>query len=232
MQLILLLTKNVLMEQGLQKQLQQLSYEVLCSAQALQHLRRKEFMMRDYCAVIFSETITNKEIIDVLPQLITANVAVFRKFSGPPTAEEQERLEMLGVSEWITEDVPLDQLRECLAEKMNQLQQTEEKQYAELYHSSVMTEKLQEQFIKLLTKKEQQLFLYLQANHGEIVPREELCGYLWNEPLSHSRMSQLSVLVKKIKEKLVEMGFNEDLLRTIWGRGYCLTSEFSIKFLE
>ncbi|MGG5333235.1 winged helix-turn-helix domain-containing protein [Enterococcus sp. AZ163] len=119
-----------------------------------------------------------------------------------------------------------------MAEKMEQVQQTEEKQRVALHQHSAMTERLQEHFIKTLTKKEQQLFHYLQTTNGGIVSREELCDYLWKEPLNHSRMSQLSVLVKKIKEKLAAAGFSDDLLQTIWGSGYCLTPEFSMSLVE
>lgn len=232
MRLILLLTKNILVEQRLQEQLQQLNYEVLCSVQVFQQLRKEGRVMMDHQVVIFSETISNKEIAEILPKLVSGNVAVFRKFSMAPSVEEQEQLRELGLTEWLTDNIPLDQLRERLADKMEEVQQTEEAQKLSVYQHSAMTEKLQEQFMKNLTKREKQVFLYLQEANGEIVSREELCEYLWHEPLGHSRMSQLSVIVKKIKHKLAEAGFSDDLLRTIWGSGYCLTPEFSLELVE
>nr|WP_242704605.1 helix-turn-helix domain-containing protein [Enterococcus sp. 665A] len=230
--MILLLTKNVLVEQRLQEQLQQLNYEVLCSVQVFQHLRKEGRVMVDHQVVIFSETITNKEIEEILPKLVSGNIVIFRKFSVAPSVEEQEQLRALGLTEWLTNNTPLDQLRERLAEKMDEVQQTEEEQRVSVYQHSAMTEKLREQFINTLTKKEKQVFLYLQEANGEIVSREELCAYLWQETLGHSRMSQLSVLVKKIKQKLTAAGFREELLRTIWGCGYCLTPELSLELVE
>ncbi|MEO1770544.1 winged helix-turn-helix domain-containing protein [Candidatus Enterococcus ferrettii] len=232
MRLILLLTKNILVEQRLQEQLQQLNYEVLCSVQVFQHLRKEGRVMVDHQVVIFSETISNKEIAEILPKLVSSNIVIFRKFSMAPSVEEQEQLKELGLTEWLTDNIPLDQLRERLADKMEEVQQTEEEQRLSVYQHSAMTEKLREQFMKTLTKKEKQVFLYLQEVNGEIVSREELCEYLWQEPLGHSRMSQLSVLVKKIKQKLTASGFSDDLLRTIWGSGYCLTPEFSLELVE
>lgn len=232
MRLILLLTKNILVEQRLQNQLQQLNYEVLCSVQVFQQLRKEGYVMVDHQVVIFSETITNKEIAEILPKLVSGNVVIFRKFSVAPSLEEQEQLRTLGITEWIAEDIPLDQLRERLAEQMEQVQLTEEEQLRSLDQHSAMTEKLLEHFLKSLTKKEKKVFLYLQEANGDIISREELCDHLWKESLSHSRMSQMSVLVKKIKHKLAEAGFSEDLLRTIWGSGYCLTPEFSMELVR
>ncbi|MEO1771101.1 MULTISPECIES: winged helix-turn-helix domain-containing protein [Enterococcus] len=232
MRLILLLTKNILVEQQLQEQLQQLNYEVLCSVQAFHQLRKEGYVMVDHQVIIFSETITNREIAELLPKMVSGNLVIFRKFSVAPSLEEQEQLRKLGLKEWISGDIPCDQLRERLAEKMELLQQTEEQERASHQQHFVMTEKLLEHFLKTLTKKEKKVFLYLQEANGEIVSREELCDYLWKEELNHSRMSQLSVLVKKIKQKLKESGFSEDLLRTIWGSGYCLTPEFSLELIE
>lgn len=232
MRLILLLTKNILVEQRLQNQLQQLNYEVLCSVQVFQQLRKEGYVMVDHQVVIFSETITNKEIAEILPKLVSGNVVIFRKFSVAPSLEEQEQMRALGITEWIAEDIPLDQLRERLAEQMEQVQLTEEEQLRSLDQHSAMTEKLLEHFLKSLTKKEKKVFLYLQEANGDIISREELCDHLWKESLSHSRMSQMSVLVKKIKQKLAEAGFCEDLLRTIWGSGYCLTPEFSMELVQ
>lgn len=232
MRLILLLTKNILVEQRLQEQLQQLDYEVLCSVQAFHQLRNKGHVRIDHQVVIFSETITNREIAEILPKMVLGKLVILRKFSVAPSLEEQEQLRKLGITEWISDDIPSDQLRERLAEKMELLQQTAEEEQVSITQYSVMAEKLMEQFLKTLTKKEKKVFLYLQEANGEIVSREELCDYLWGEELNHSRMSQLSVLVKRIKQKLKETGFSEDLLRTIWGSGYCLTPEFSLELVE
>lgn len=226
MQPILILTKNLLVEKQIQEQLQQLNYEVWCSFQLLKQVKKDPQVIDNFQVIIFSETVTNKEIMDILSQLTSEEVIFFRKFSVAPSLEEQEQLREIGVTEWLTEDISVDLLRERLAEKMNHLQLEEEQKVRSLRENTALTNQLFENFLNTLTKKEKQSFLCLQEAHGEIVSREALCQHLWHEPLSHSRMSQLSVLVKNIKQKLKDAGFSDDLLRTIWGKGYCLMPDF------
>lgn len=45
--------------------------------------------------------------------------------------------------------------------------------------------------LKVLTKKEKKVFLYLSEAIGDIVTPKKLCDYLWNEPLSHPQMTML-----------------------------------------
>ena len=226
MQPILILTKNLLLEQPLQEQLQLLNYEVLCSVHLLQQVKEEPQAIAKFQVVIFSETVTNREVTTIVSHLTPNSFIFFRKFGKAPTSEEQEQLRALGITEWLTEGTSVDLLREHLSEKIEQLQQTGEKEGRSLQLNTELTNQIFENFLKTLTKKENQAFLYLRAAEGGIISREELCDYLWSEPLSHSRMSQLSVLVKNIKQKLQDFGFSEDLLRTIWGKGYCLTPDF------
>lgn len=227
MQLILLLTKNLLIEQRLQEKLHQLNYEVLSSVQIFQQLKEGKPVTIDHQVVIFGETISNKEITGLLPKFASDKVVCIRKCNQEPSLEEQEQLGALGIRKWISTETPLDQLRECLAEQMEQVHQSQEEQQLSLHQHSVITENKLEIFLKSLTKKEKQVFLYLQEAKGRIISREDLCDYLWQEELNHSRMSQLSSLIKNIKKKLAVADFSGDLLRTIWGSGYCLTLEFS-----
>ncbi|MBO1305892.1 winged helix-turn-helix domain-containing protein [Enterococcus sp. 669A] len=230
MQPILILTKNLLVEQRLQEQLQQLNYEVLSSVRVFRLLKKSKQKMPNFQVIIFSETITNKEIELVLPRIVQEKVIIIRKFSVAPSVEDQERLSDLGVSEWITEDISLDALRERLAEKIDQQQRAEQEEFLSPDHTSELTKTLMGHFLDGLTKREKMAFLYLQQADGETVSREDLCYHMWQEELSHSRMSQMSVIVKNIKTKLQKAGFNERILRTIWGNGYCLTPEYSVEF--
>lgn len=227
MQLILLLTKNLLVEQRLQEKLQQLNYEVLSSVQVFQQLKEVRTVAIDHQIVIFGENITNQEITELLPKFSPDKVVCIRKCNKEPSSRELEQLRASGIREWISTETSLDQLRECLAKQMEQVHQSQEEQLLSLYQHSAITENKLENFLKSLTKKEKQVFLYLQEVNGRIISREELCDYLWQEELNHSRMSQLSSLIKNIKKKLAVADFSEDLLRTIWGSGYCLTLEFS-----
>ena len=49
---------------------------------------------------------------------------------------------------------------------------------------------------------------------------------LWNKEPSNSNLAQLSVLSKDLGRKLINEGFSEDVLETVWGKGYYLKNEF------
>lgn len=79
---ILILTKNLVLEQELQQRLQYLNYEVFCSVKLYARLsvsdyhegtQREELdqLLKNYQAVILSETISDNEIQEILPILKT-----------------------------------------------------------------------------------------------------------------------------------------------------------------
>lgn len=89
---ILLLTKNLLIEQPMQEQLQYLNYEVFCSVELIKQLKSSphhQKMVQSYQAIIFSETLSDEEIRNLLVFTGNGESVLIRKFGHLPTAEDR-----------------------------------------------------------------------------------------------------------------------------------------------
>lgn len=222
---ILLLTKNLLIEQPMQEQLQYLNYEVFCSVELIKQLKinpHQQKMVQSYQAIIFSETLTDEEIRNLLVFIGNGESVLIRKFGHLPTAEEKEGLPKIGVDTWIYANQPIDLLREHLAKNLENAQKNEAKNIVFLYQKEDSPRTLTD-FKTGLTKKERKAFECLLASDGGVISRDEMCKYLWGTTPNNSRMTQMSVLIKRLKEKLYTAGFQEELIETVWGYGYKLS---------
>lgn len=222
---ILILTKNLLTEQKLQEQLQHLNYEVFCSVTLLSQLRsspNRTQMIQSYQAIIFSETLTNLDIRELLVFMPNEGNLLVRKLMHEPSKKEIEELKKMGINLWICDGEPLDLLREHLALQLSHCQKKEASNIVFLYQKDDSPKTL-EDFKTRLTKKECKAFECLFAGEGELISREVLCNYIWEGAPNNSRLTQLSVLVKRLKTKLNEAGFQEELIHTVWGNGYRLS---------
>ena len=230
---ILILTKNLVLEQELQKQLQYLNYEVFCSVELLEGLkasRRQTDTQNDtlqryllnYQAIILSETIADSEIRELLPILKSEKWGLLRKLGNKPNTNEEEQLKSLGVIDWLFTDQSIDYLREQLSEKLTPYQK-DETNIVFLYKNDAIQETGNlVQLKRSLTKREQTTLDCLIRSKGGVVSREDLCSHLWNERPNNSHLSQTSVLIKRIKMKLEIAGFDPEMIKTIWGSGYTL----------
>lgn len=222
---ILILTKNLLIEQSLQEQLQHLNYEVFCSTSILKQLQNKPNqpeIVEGYQAIIFSETLTNMEIRDLLLFITSNDYLLIRKLVHKPSTTEQEELNQIGLDMWICEGEPVDLLREQLAQQLASVQKKENNNVFFFYQKEDSPKTLEE-FKKNLTKKESKTFECLLTSEEPLVSREMLCQYIWNGGPNNSRLTQISVLIKRLKQKLQEAGFQEELIETVWGYGYQLS---------
>lgn len=227
MQPILILTKNLIVEQPLQNDLQQLGYEVFCTKELLNKIRisvNAPYLFQPYPIIILSGTLSNFEIKEFIQFLNNENQIVLRKFLQTPTLEEENQLEELGINDWFDADQSLDSLREKLGTHLNQLM-INSKLRGENYQECGIAERL-ESFDKQLTKKERALFNHLMKSKNNILSRAELCSYLWQDKPNNSHLSQLSLMVQHIKRKLRDCGINDIRIETSWGKGYQLHSTF------
>ncbi|MEO1771092.1 MULTISPECIES: winged helix-turn-helix domain-containing protein [Enterococcus] len=221
---ILVLTKNLLVEQQLQEQLQRLNYEVYCSTEFLDQLlmgNAIDPIFPIYQAVILSETISNQEIQQILEHLLSQNRAVLRKFASDPSAKEKEQLKLIGIHDYLVEGNTLDQLREQLVEKLGTVGCYPHK--TDLIHQ-MKKRNLRDIKIKF-SKMEKKTLQRLTESQGESVSRQEMCEALWNDVPNNSHLSQLSLLIKRVKHKLEKGGFEEEAIETIWGYGYRLSPD-------
>lgn len=222
---ILILTKNLLTERKLQEQLQHLNYEVFCSVNIMKQLKsnpNRLQMLESYQGIIFSETLTNQEIRDLLLYINPEGNLLVRKMMHEPTEQESHELEQMGMKLWIREGEPLDLLREHLAQQLLNYSKKENPQVVFLYQRE-NTPKTLEEFKSCLTKKECKTFECLLNSEGLLVSREILCSYIWGGSPNNSRLTQISVLVKRLKQKLHDAGFQGELIDTVWGNGYRLS---------
>ncbi|MBO0457186.1 winged helix-turn-helix domain-containing protein [Enterococcus hulanensis] len=237
---ILILTKNLLIEQQLQNQLQHLNYEVLCSVELLNQLKLSVQTMSDnadnqrsfqknllinYQAIILSETISDNEIQELVPSIQLTKQVLLRKLVEEPAKKEKERLRDLGIYDWILVDNSINSLREQLSEKLSAYQ-GEESSIIFLYQDEGLSSDVT-QLKRNLSKREKATLECLSNSKGKVVSREDLCTYIWNEAPSNSRLSQTSMLIRKIKEKMGKYGFKEEAIQTIWGEGYLLSKDLS-----
>lgn len=228
---ILILTKNLVLEQELQQRLQYLNYEVFCTVELFERLLvqdyqeavQKEWLeqfLTLYKTVIISETISDNEIQMILPVLQTKDHILLRKLNSAPSIKEEEQMKKLGINDWIITEHSIDHLREQLSDKLA-VYQKEEANIVFFYPRKNTLGDLEKLKNSLSNRELVVLDCLLQAK-GEVVSREELCISLWNEAPNNSHLSQSSVLIKKIKMKLELAGYDPETLKTIWGRGYLL----------
>lgn len=85
----------------MQEQLQYLSYEVFCSVELVKQLKNNVNrlpIIQSYQAIVFSETLSDEEVRNLLVFIGNEGPLLIRKFGRLPSAEEKTSLTKL---EWI-----------------------------------------------------------------------------------------------------------------------------------
>jgi len=214
---ILLLTNNPLNEQAFEERLRQLGHEVftsklminLCLSEKSNH-----DVIRMFDLIILSETLANAEVKELLGKLSTSSMPILRKSDEQLDEAQLEEWNEKGLTEWIESQPTLEVLREKLSgERVRKegnivfLPKNEEKRSLTSFS---------------LSSGEIKLFQVLYEQQKQAVPREDLCLRIWNRGKNNSSMSQLSVMVKHLKDKLAGQGIEGPIIETCWGRGYRL----------
>lgn len=225
---ILILTKNVLAEQQLQKQLQLLDYEVFCSTEVLRN--EQMHAICDYFPIILlSETISNLEMERFLPNVNQTNNLVIRSVINESDEEELRAWKEFGIVGGLSKSLSFDGLREKLVELQNDYYDT---QFESNSTSCSPISKLENRTLETsygrvhFSKKEERLFKLLLEAKGVLLPRSEICEVLWSEGETDSNRSQLSCIATKIKNKFKDAGYQGDTIITKWGQGYGLDLAF------
>lgn len=214
---ILLFTKNPLNEQAFEERLRQLGHEVFTTKELVELClldNAKHDFIQIFHQIILSETIANVEVKELVKKLRGYTIPIFRKSDEPLEETQLEEWKALGVTEWIESRPSIEVLREKLScDKLR----TE---------SKIVFLPKSEERINLtslsLSSGELKLFRILHEQKNKTVSREELCLRMWNRQKSNSSMSQLSVMVKHLKDKLAGQGIEGPIIETCWGRGYRL----------
>ncbi|GCF95830.1 transcriptional regulator [Enterococcus florum] len=232
---ILIVTRNVLNEQKIQEQLQRLNHEVFVSSSIL-NLTHHQFVTRllDYFnAIIFSESVTDKEVLELLPAVNKEKHVAYRKIEKRLDRVDQEYWSDKGIDGWMMDQFSLEKIRELFSNEPTQQSGTELACPTGLgtLGSLISLREAEPKPSFKLTEihfkgKEKCLLDALAKKSGEVYSREELCRVLWNQEPDRSKMAQLSYIIKRIKQRFKDHGINEELLVTMWGKGYQLTDSF------
>ena len=231
---VLVLTKNILAEEIIINKLQHLNYEVFCSTSILNEIQiegRVSDLVHYFPIIVIGETISSYEMELMLPNLTEQDHSILREVDHAIREEERAALYKLGVSGAVQNSESIEILREQLAEVAAQYHgKAFEPAAAEKCDGPDASEG--EQGISAMTlinlsSLELQVLEKLRSCPGEIVSRDELCMTLWGN-VSQSRLAQLSSLVKNIKLKLEMLEVDQEIIQTIWGKGYRVRKDIAV----
>ncbi|MGM0111204.1 winged helix-turn-helix domain-containing protein [Enterococcus sp. DIV0187] len=214
---ILLLTKNVLNEQSFENKLRLLGHEVFTSENLIDMFILENSngkFLRMFTHVVLSETIANKEVRELIEKLKHIHLKILRKSDEEIDEDQLKEWGEQGIDDWIEESPSIEALREKMSQdrivkegKIIVLPKTFERRPLSNIH---------------LSSGEMKLFMLLYQKDKRVVSRENLCLQMWGREKCNSTMSQLSVLVKHLKDKLSAQGIEGPIVETCWGQGYKL----------
>ncbi|MEO1770250.1 helix-turn-helix domain-containing protein [Candidatus Enterococcus ferrettii] len=224
---IILLSSCPYAEQSFEKNLKLLGHEVFCTSQLNHELNfhgtgKQLFHFFEY--VFISETISDEQTKSIIEELDSLPLTIIRKVSQQPTKQKVSEWEMQGISNWLLNISNIEEIRDkmVLASK-------------EMVHKRRTTSKpclshLEKEnlFFQLhWTKTEKRIMDAFLKNEGMFITRNRLCELVWNSECTQSRLSQLSYTINKLKKKLKDVGINEEMITTSWGKGYQLNPTLS-----
>lgn len=230
---VLILTKNILNEEDIQKKLQTLNFEVYCTT-AWHRLHSDQVRLAElinfFPYVIISENICKSEIDELMPLLKDNLIGVMRKVEGDITQSDEKNME--DFITLISINASISEIREHLYDLYNKIMEAAARsslgdQNSEgsvfTYPSVAMTTDMKEQVsdvITHLTVTETKVISVLIEAGDRVVSREELCRKIWHEPGNNSHLASLSNYISNIKTKFKRTDLENTAIATVWGEGY------------
>lgn len=214
---ILLLTKNTLNEQQFEQNLLQLGHEIFLSSSLIEELLLDNIpsdFFKMFELVILSETIDNSETKDLLKKITRFSLRILRKSNEQIEDSVIQEWKELGIDDWIAINPETELLREKVSCKRTV-------KAGKIVFLPTIKEKIPLSSVSLTTT-ERKFFTILYDQQNNILSREELCYKIWEREQNNSTMSQLSVMVKRLKEKLSKQNVEGPIIETCWGKGYKL----------
>lgn len=215
---LLLLTKVPLYEEDFERQLKQLGNEVYCSSNVMTRVNKSSFdknFFTQFEGIIFSETLYDIDVYEVINHLSEGNMKLFRRTMG----SNYDITKPEPFHAWIPVNSDLERLREILL--IAELSNLATKDAIHVQQVTVK-QKLSELNLKL---KQKEIVYYLIQAGDRTVPREEISHQIWEKEPTKSVLASLSKVVSKVNEKL-EHKFGDDAIQTVWGQGYRLSKTF------
>ena len=207
---LLVLTKVPLYEENFENQLKQLGNEVYCSSKLLEMIRIETFnkqFLTQFEGIIFSETLFEKEIEDLIKELPNGRFKLFRRVIDVDCDERVKSnydalIPVNSNLENLRDTLQIVEISRLAIQKKEQDQQLSVKQ------------KLSDLTLKL---KQKEIVYYLIQAGDRIVSREELSRQIWGKEPNASVLASLSKVVSKVNEKL-ENEFGHVAIQTLWGK--------------
>ena len=233
----------MLCEQRLQEQLQRLDHEVFVSNylfKGAQYQLLTGKLMDYFQFVLFSETVTDGEMLKILPLVDLQRQIIFRKHEAEMDKESQEYWSNKGIKGWLSSKSTIEELREQLSKIIDQEQVEQKTLITREKGGFTMLQFKQPSIqrnrtIKLndckFANNEQRLLEVLINKKNELCSREEICKLLWDSAPTNSKLAQLSCLIKKMKKRFTDLEIYEEMIQTKWGKGYMLTDNFYEYFM-
>lgn len=215
MKKIMVLTKNIILEQEFQNELQRLDHEVFVLKEFFDPDRPQYFesLLALFDTVVFSETLTNQEFNEILPVVLENGLNYLRR--------TDEAIATIDESHCLSMDCSLTELREFLL--ANDKHHNQEASFSQ---SLVRQSEIKKQelllFYSSLNNIEKKIIGTLAAGSGKIISREELCNEVWDNEVSKSRLVQMSTAVGNIRKKIAHSQIENIRIITYWGNGYRL----------
>ena len=213
---ILLFTNNPLNEQPFEEQLRKLGHEVF-TTKTMINFCLIESSMKDFIKIfhhiILSETLSNAEVQELLGILRAYSIPIYRKSNELLKETQLEEWKEQGITEWIEINPSIEVLRETLSSEIIR--------QGKVVFLSQRKDKRELSSLKL-SSGEVKLFRILYRQQANVLSREEICLKMWDRGKNNSTMSQLSVLVKHLKDKLSQQQVDGPIIETCWGQGYKL----------
>lgn len=235
---MLILTKNVLLEQRIQKDAQELGYEVFVSNSMLVSFIKGDYptkIFKYFRWLIFSESLDNAEISLIMKGIAKKSKQValpimIRKDSSEPTEETKRFMDTLGIENWISSSQSLAELRD-LIEKSKNINvidfQVTDSSASELPNQ---WEEARLGFLNhlnsIMTNQERVLFEYLIEGKDIITTRLTISRIIWPNSDHKKKEAQLSIIIRNLKSKIFSCGYKKPTIKTIPKRGYILDKDF------
>lgn len=112
MRRILVLTKNILVEQTFQQQLQYLNYEVFCTNCFEETVEHELTFFNYFDAIVLSETLSQNDCLRLLGSLSSLEKPIYRRSQSMCNKREAEIWQERGIIRWLGLKDSLEEIRE------------------------------------------------------------------------------------------------------------------------
>ncbi|MGX2946419.1 winged helix-turn-helix domain-containing protein [Enterococcus alishanensis] len=212
---VLIVTNNIENEMTLHEQLCRLNHEIYITRDLyVNWLQSGKFprWTSNFPIIIISETISQKEALEILEYIISWETICLLKTDEVLTIEEEGILCDGGFDACISTQGSFSELRETIFNCS-----TKEKKGIDIQKKqlTVTFKNFQEQ----LAPKDQQIISVLLKATDRPITRKELSNILWHK-CTNATLSQLSLRIGKINKRIFNEYGVKSAIQTLWGKGY------------